>query len=278
VTSFGRYQYLTSDTFRAGGALAALYSRVVGFTKVPSYGRFLWFRHALRRVAIDPERILDAGCGCGEYSLFMAETFPRALVRGIDLDETRVRKCRYASSQAGIPNTSFAVEDLTRISDRETWDLIYSVDVIEHIADNRSVFVSFFAALRPGGYLYVRIPAEEQHRLLPKAWLRSHEEWATHEHVGQHFDLSSLTACLTQCGFRIVYSARTNGFFGKLAFEVGHVLDERCKPVFALAVPLLKGLYWLDVLGGPKKHGNGVIVLAQRPATPGARTKPGAAA
>jgi SAM-dependent methyltransferase len=271
VTSFGRHQYLTSDTLRSSGALGALYARIVGFTQVPSYGRFLWFRRALGTVSIDPDRVLDAGCGGGAFSLFMAETFPRAHVRGIDVDEGRVRKCQEVASRAGIGNVEFGVDDLTRISDRETFDLIYSIDVIQYIEDNRDALARFFAALKPGGYLYVRIPALQQHRLGPKAWLRSQEEvetakLAAHEQVGQHFDLSGLSECLEGCGFRIVYAARTNGFFGKLAFEVSHVLDERCKPVFALAVPLLKGFYWLDVMAGPKKEGNGLIVLAQRPA------------
>jgi SAM-dependent methyltransferase len=176
-----------------------------------------------------------------------------------------VQKCEQARQRAGIRNIEFAVDDLTRIDDRQAWDFIYSIDVVEHIADNRALMSRFYSALRPGGYLYIRIPSCEQDRIFPRSWVQSHEQWAEHEHVGQHFDLEGLVHCLTGCGFSIVYAARTNGFFGKIAFELGHVLDERSTIAYALSVPGLKALYWLDLLTGPKRRGNGIVVMAQRP-------------
>jgi 2-polyprenyl-3-methyl-5-hydroxy-6-metoxy-1,4-benzoquinol methylase len=267
VGTFGRYHALTSDALQSLGGLGRLYNRVIGFADVPSYGRFLWFRRALRLLPTPPTRVMDAGSGTGAFAVWMAEQFPDAQITGIELDATRVQKSERVRAHSGLRNLRFQQGDLTRLDSVEAFDFIYSIDVFEHIRDNRDVIRRCRDALSPGGHLLIRIPAERQDRILPRAWFKRLHEWSEVEHVGQHFDLPQLSAALRDCGFDIVDEARTSGVAGRLAFELSFLLNEYVKPVYAAIVPLLKGLYWMDVWSGAKQKGNGIVVLARRPQT-----------
>jgi SAM-dependent methyltransferase len=266
ISGFGRHQVHTSEALKRLGAFGRVFGQVVGFTDVPSYGRFLWVREALRRFDRSPVRILDAGSGTGEYAFWIAEQFPAATVLALDLNARHIDICQRLVAEVGPKNLTFRRADLTAFDDRGPFDLIYSVDVLEHIADNHAVIRSLAERLSPGGALLIRIPEMIQRRRLPERLFVSLQEWAEEEHTGQHFNLTTLCDHLKVCGLSIGYAAQSSGLFGQLGFELSYVLNERFKPGYAAAIPALKALYHLDVRLGPKPvgQGNGIVVLARR--------------
>jgi SAM-dependent methyltransferase len=267
--TFGRYQATTSDAIRRLGMLGQLYSGVVGMTDVPSYGRFLWFCHVLRRLpAGSITRVMDAGSGMGDFAAWMAEEFPHAHILGVEISAERIRRSERVRTASGLTNLTFEQADLRHLEYEKEFDFIYSVDVFEHIAENRDVICRCHHALRPGGHLLIRIPTERQERMFPDKWFARLHEWSKDEHVGQHFDLEGLSDAMRSAGLEIVEAIQTSGIAGRLGFELSYLLNEYAKPVYAIAIPLLKGLYWADVWTGPKRQGNGIVVLARRPLNP----------
>lgn len=64
-------------------------------------------------LAVAPgERILDVGCGPGEWVVAMARRFPDSRVTGIDISERMIDYARYVAHDRKLVNTQFEVMDI----------------------------------------------------------------------------------------------------------------------------------------------------------------------
>ena len=77
--------------------------------------------------------VLDAGCGTGYATEFLAEIGAR-WVLGVDISEEAIT-C--ASANRSRRNLAFAVMDCTTLAlDDESFDMVCSLELIEHLADS----------------------------------------------------------------------------------------------------------------------------------------------
>ena len=92
-------------------------------------------------------RVLDAGCGGGRYSKICAE----AGATVVGADHTRaVDKARELCEH--LDNVSFVQADLKQLPfEPESFDLVFSIGVMHHDANTRSVFDAVAPMARPGG-------------------------------------------------------------------------------------------------------------------------------
>jgi len=81
-----------------------------------------------------PSRILDYGCGTGDTTAFLAETFPEAQVTGFDTAEGAIRE---AQSQYGSDRVHF--EWGAELPAGERFDLCYVNGVFHHIDPSKRV-------------------------------------------------------------------------------------------------------------------------------------------
>lgn len=96
--------------------------------------------------------ILDAGCGSGLVSRYLAETYSHTKVTGADFSEDRVRQAREHSK--GIKNLNFQTENLNRLSfDHSHFDTVVCRYVLEHLSkdDLPRTLREFYRCLRPNG-------------------------------------------------------------------------------------------------------------------------------
>jgi SAM-dependent methyltransferase len=201
--------------------------------------------------------LLDAGCGTGTYSRLVAGAFPSVRIRALDI-------APFKEWRDAPQNVLFGTQDLRSFSEIERYDVIVSVDVLEHVPNNADVIRRLTAALRTDGYLYVAIPSEsEEQRFLPRRFLHRFYEWEGDEHVGEQRTLSELVFLIESIGLEVVVARHTFTFFGMLAWEVEMALHWHAS-VWAhrsriVLMPLLKTLALLDVLI-PLGTGNNLIV------------------
>jgi len=98
--------------------------------------------------------ILDAGCGTGEETIFLATLGPEKII-GIDTSEGSLEVAREGAERAGIKNVEFryaSVLDETVFSDA-SFDYVSSLGCIHHTPDMAKAFANLCRMVRPGGYL-----------------------------------------------------------------------------------------------------------------------------
>lgn len=104
---------------------------------------------AVRRRLRGDQRVLDVGCGYGSHARRLSEG--GAMVIGVDLRSTFV---------AAQPSQfACASGDATRLPFRdESFDLAFSLDLIEHVGDDLYLVRELYRVLSPGGVLLVETP------------------------------------------------------------------------------------------------------------------------
>lgn len=110
------------------------------------YNELLWT--FVEREVKPSDDVLDFGAGQGALALRLVER-----VRSVTCVEPDA-EFRSALVASGVPCAS----DLSGIPQCSV-DVIYALNVLEHIADDRGVLRDFHGALREGGHLVVYVPA-----------------------------------------------------------------------------------------------------------------------
>lgn len=117
-------------------------------------------------------RVLDVGCGAGNYTLKLLERLPNLDVTLIDLSQPMLDRARQRVSQATQGDIQTFQGDVRQIDlAAESFDIILAAAVLHHLrtdAEWLAVFSAFHRSLRPGGSLWIfdmvesSIPAVER--------------------------------------------------------------------------------------------------------------------
>lgn len=174
-------------------------------------------RKALSRASGGVLAVYDAGSGFGQYAYFVAKNYKNATVYGVDVKEEQINDCNRFFKQANLNNATFAVEDLTKITHENKFDLVLSVDVMEHILEDVTVFKNFYRAMKPGATLIINTPSDlaEDHD--------EHDEGSmafVDEHVRDGYSAEDITQKLIEAGFTNIRTTYTYGFWGKLYWHL----------------------------------------------------------
>ncbi len=103
--------------------------------------------------------IYDAGSGFGQHTYFMYKKLQPCSIYSVDVKEEWINDCKTFFKPQKINNVTFSIEDLTKIDHQNKFDLILSVDVMEHIKDDKKVLQNFYNALKEDGYLLINTPS-----------------------------------------------------------------------------------------------------------------------
>jgi SAM-dependent methyltransferase len=265
---FGKMQDQMSERMRKRPRLAKLIKRIFGYTLVGNYARALTFKELLDQLPLEEfKRIMDLGCGYGEYAFMLADALPQATVTALDINQTSIQNIERLAREHGMDNLETHGNTIDTLQDRDgQYDFIYSVDVFEHIKEEEMPFAQAKEKLRTGGYLLIKIPSREQLTILPEAWFEDHHHWLEDEHIGQVYELEDLENRMSTEGFDIIYTAYADGWWSRLGWELGY-LSHKAGPVLQLVcLPLAKSMVWLDRLVHRRKNGNTIQVIGRKKA------------
>ena len=237
-------------------------------------------RRALRRWEAGrgrkPADILDAGSGFGQYSYRLARLTDGNKVLGVDVKEEQMADCNAFFAKLGMGDrVSFEVADLTEFVHPEAFDLVLSVDVMEHIEADEAVFANFHKSLRSGGLLLISTPSDKGGS---DADEHDHPDGHVHgfidEHVRDGYNIDDIRAKLSRAGFSRVEAAYSYGAPGHVSWVLSMKWPISLLNVskaffiilpfyYLLAFPFCLLLNWADV-ARPHRCGTGLIVKAYK--------------
>ncbi|MBN1107682.1 MAG: class I SAM-dependent methyltransferase, partial [Bacteroidales bacterium] len=188
--------------------------------------------------------ILDAGSGMGQYSWRLSKMKKTWSIKGIDINCSEIDDCTRFFSGAGLSGrVRFSCEDLTLFREPDTFSLVLSVDVMEHIADDEKVFSNFHASMRDGGILIISTPSDQGGSDVHD----DDDESFIGEHVRNGYGIDEITKKLKRAGFTRVEVIYTYGKPGALSWRLSMKYPVKLlniSKVFFLLLPL----YYIPVL------------------------------
>jgi 2-polyprenyl-6-hydroxyphenyl methylase/3-demethylubiquinone-9 3-methyltransferase len=109
--------------------------------------RFPWFARRLPPLA--GARCLDIGCGGGILAESLAAA--GATVVGIDPSRESLKAARAHAQSVGL-DIEYRLGFAEDLRERARYDVVFAVDVLEHVTDLRATLDAAVRALKPGGW------------------------------------------------------------------------------------------------------------------------------
>jgi len=213
--------------------------------------------------------MLDAGSGFGQYTYFLSNLVKEAYILAVDVKEEQVADCNAFFTQAGKKDVLFEKADLTSFSRPDKFDLILSVDVMEHIEEDEKVFQNFYDSLTSGGMVLISTPSDLGGSDVHDP---GEEDSFIGEHVRDGYNINDIQEKLKRAGFFKTEAHYTYGEPGQLGWKLSMKFPirmlNRSKLFFILlpfyyllTFPLALICNALDV-ALPQATGTGLIVKA----------------
>ncbi len=143
--------------------------------------------------------VLDAGCGNGEFSLFLVELGYE--VTGVDISSAAIAKARMA-----IPESRFEVASLeTGLPFTEgEFAAVWCTEVLEHLFDVHTALTELNRVLMPSGLFVLTTPYHGLIKNLAIALAGFEQHYNPYLSHIRFFTRKSLGVCLTRAGFTAV--------------------------------------------------------------------------
>jgi len=238
--------------------------RLVGDTHFGRVLRFLHLRRALDQQDMRPAAVLDAGCGKGYLSLYLAKRYPEAWVVGMDTSAEDIRTAQRMRRAARVENLSFLRGDLQQPIGAGAYDLIVSSEVLEYVPDEAAALRQLFEALRPGGALLLHLMhAEGGYRRvgLRRLFARDVAAWRDTGMARAGYTERGLEERLRAAGFVGAQLRPTFGPIGMFAHTLFEAGREWPAALYLPLFPLLVALGHWDVRA-TSASGGAILAIA----------------
>lgn len=215
--------------------------------------------------------ILDAGSGFGQYTYYLSQQSKKWNILGVDVKTEQIEDCNNFFTKIGkSEQVKFEYADLTQFEKANTYNLILSVDVMEHIEDDVQVFKNFHKSLKDNGMVLISTPSdqggsdvhdEDDHSFID-------------EHVRDGYNINEIEDKLKTAGFSKVEARYAYGAPGKVSWKLSMkypILMLNASKLFfiilpvyyIIAYPISFILNYFDV-NTKHKTGTGLIVKAYK--------------
>jgi ubiquinone/menaquinone biosynthesis C-methylase UbiE len=236
-----------------------LYIKIFGYPALGLHIRAAAVLKYLKRIN-EPEKILDAGCGCGVMAFEIAKLFTSAMVIGIDNRKSFVDENNEIAKKSNLKNCSFRNLDLFKLSGKDEFNIILSTDNMEHIENDDRLLELFYSILTPGGKLILHVPHTNRNLF---GWKRMNF-MGIEGHVRPGYYKDELEKKLKRAGFMIVESSYSYNSFETLFNDISYLITsgrEKNRYLYALIFPILLALTKLFKFW-PVGVGSGIVVFA----------------
>ena len=102
-------------------------------------------------------RAIDMGGGCGGWLEYIHTQSPGMFIE-LALGDSSMRALTLAEPVVGSFARRYQI-DLLNLAWAEGWDVVFLLDVLEHISNHEKVLQQINQSMKPGGLLFVTVPA-----------------------------------------------------------------------------------------------------------------------
>ena len=219
---------------------------------------------------------LDAGSGFGQYSYHVAKNHPGWKLLAVDIKTDQIQDCRTFFKKIGFDNVEFEYADLTKFVRGNAFDLVLSVDVMEHIEEDVQVFKNLYQSMKKDGLLIISTPSDQG-----GSDVHDHHKSGNYEndgsasfvdeHVRDGYNIDEIQEKLKEAGFSLTEARYTYGWPGKISWRLSMkypILMLNTSKVFFVILPFYYLLtYWfallMNVLDVKLKYNTGTGLLVK---------------
>jgi len=223
-----------------------------------------------------PQQILDAGSGFGQYDYYIAKKHPDWTIKAVDVKEEQVKDCNNFFGKIGLNNAHFEVGDLTKFVEKEKYNMVLCVDVMEHIEEDELVLKNYFQSLKAGGMLLISTPSDQGgsdvHHHDHDDYVNDGSLSFVDEHVRDGYGIEEMENKMKRAGFSKTEVYYQYGKPGKIAWKLSmkypivmlntsYLFFILLPFYYLLTYPFALVLNYMD-LKGKHKTGTGLIAKA----------------
>jgi len=182
------------------------------------------FVHQLRPVG---GRLLDVGCGAGDFLVAMQRLFPTWQLQGVEPNQAAAAR----AAGRGLDVLPGSLEDLPGGVPQP--DVVTLWNVLEHLADPLAFLHEIERRLAPGGALCLAVPVNDswEARIFGRYWVG----WELPRHL-YAFDQRSIKRLLDAAGFTIVQQDCLSGVYHGLVRSIMLALESRIRSYTLLRI------------------------------------------
>jgi len=177
-------------------------------------------KKTLRKIAREfsgETTVLDAGSGFGQYTWRMSRMNRNWRIQAIDINTEQIEDCNRFFEKSGLSDrVIFLTGDLTTYNEQSRFNIILSVDVMEHIEQDVKVFHNFYNSLNNNGILIISTPSDQGGSDVHS----DSEESFIDEHVRDGYSIMEITEKLKTAGFRDIKASYTYGKPGNISWRL----------------------------------------------------------
>ncbi|MBI5221391.1 MAG: class I SAM-dependent methyltransferase [Candidatus Magasanikbacteria bacterium] len=174
-------------------------------------------------------KILEVGCGAGQFIRSIKQSLPTSECYGFDVSEAAINKAKDAKDAV---NYLVGPADHWPLGDN-FFDAVVIYDVLEHVESVGQTMIELKRVLKPGGLVYAFIPCEGDYLSFWR-WLKFSEKFdtLTNKYAGHinRFSRAHWQKIFNQSGFDIAVKKYSEHFFGQLLGVLAfYLMDRRAK-------------------------------------------------
>ncbi|MDD5073732.1 MAG: class I SAM-dependent methyltransferase [Candidatus Shapirobacteria bacterium] len=166
-------------------------------------------------------KILDAGCGEGNVSLILAKNHHR--VWGIDLSKKAIALAEKRAKKLNLEkHATFYIGNLEKLTINKKFDVIFCIEVLEHVRNDEKVIKNLFSHLKSGGLILITVPSKSA----PLYKLKSVKKYDTKIGHLRRYCQKELIEKLKKAGFKQITLKKTEGLLRNFLFftAIGRLL------------------------------------------------------
>jgi len=204
-----------------------------------AYLRYIQMREGLieaLKTAGEIKSFLSVGCGAGLTEVALALEFPEIKFHLTDIDSTAKIQQRLGIRMAAewaIPNVKFGTYD-TLTPSPESYDLVASIEVLEHIEADKIAAINMRAASRK--YVFALVPFATHETNMDTKIRES--VWKNHQHYRVGYNADSIQEIFPD--ITILRGCYWNDAGIQLRQKIEHLSDEEIRSLFPHLAQLAK--------------------------------------